>query len=94
MHTASPFIFSVEDNEKDLLLPAINGTLNMLKAVKENGPNVKRVVCTSSFAACVDLNAGYRVGHTYTEKIGILVPTKKLQRRIQMEVLLIVLVKL
>lgn len=67
MHTASPFTFSVEDNEKDLLLPAINGTLNMLKAVKDNAPNVKRVVCTSSFAASVDVTAGYRAGYTYTE---------------------------
>lgn len=37
--------------ENDLLKPAVEGTKNALKAIKEHGPNVKKVVVTSSFAA-------------------------------------------
>ena len=50
IHVASPYHFRVTDNEKDLLIPAREGTLNILRdAAKESG--VKRVVITSSFAA-------------------------------------------
>ena len=64
MHVASPFTFSAQDNEKDLLLPAINGMLNLLKAVKDNAPRVKRVVATSSFAAVLTVTDGMRPGYT------------------------------
>ncbi|CAN3486347.1 putative NADPH-dependent methylglyoxal reductase Grp2p [Diutina catenulata] len=50
LHTASPFHLH-GDPEKDLLLPAIEGTKNALAAIKKHGSNVKRVVVTSSFAA-------------------------------------------
>jgi nucleoside-diphosphate-sugar epimerase len=40
----------VTSNEKDLLIPAREGTLNMLRAAAKE-PSVKRVVITSSFAA-------------------------------------------
>ena len=64
MHVASPFTFAAKDNEKDLLLPAINGMLNLLKAVKDNAPRVKRVVATSSFAAVLTVTDGMRPGYT------------------------------
>lgn len=67
IHTASPFVLSVEDNEKDLLLPAITGTTNILKAITAHAPAVKRVVITSSFASIVDMDQGARPGYTYTE---------------------------
>ncbi|KAF2805675.1 NAD(P)-binding protein [Mytilinidion resinicola] len=67
VHTASPFVMDVEDNERDLLNPAVKGTTEILKAIKKNNPIVKRVVITSSFAALVDLSQGTRVGYTYTE---------------------------
>ncbi|CCE78779.1 Piso0_000808 [Millerozyma farinosa CBS 7064] len=51
LHTASPFHFKATDVENDLLKPAVEGTKNALKAIKEHGPNVKKVVITSSFAA-------------------------------------------
>ncbi|CCE78191.1 Piso0_000808 [Millerozyma farinosa CBS 7064] len=51
LHTASPFHFKTTDIENDLLKPAVEGTKNALKAIKEHGPNVKKVVITSSFAA-------------------------------------------
>ncbi|KAG8741868.1 methylglyoxal reductase (NADPH-dependent) gre2 [Ceratobasidium sp. 414] len=48
LHTSSPFVFDVNDVTNDLLLPAINGTTEILKSVKAHGPSVKRVVVTSS----------------------------------------------
>jgi len=68
IHTASPFVTTVEDNEHDLLNPAIKGTEGILKSIKANNPNIKRVVITSSFASIADLSKGARVGYTYTEK--------------------------
>lgn len=54
LHTASPFHFNVTDPKKDLLDPAIIGTTGILKAIKKNAPQVKRVVVTSSFAAIMN----------------------------------------
>ena len=50
MHVASPYITNVNDPQRDLLDPAVNGTLSVLKACVSAG-TVKRVVLTSSFAA-------------------------------------------
>lgn len=65
IHSASPFVLAPENNERDLLIPAIKGTTNVLEAAKANG-NISRVVITSSFAANLDLSKGYRPGYTYT----------------------------
>ncbi|KAJ3387580.1 methylglyoxal reductase (NADPH-dependent) gre2 [Entophlyctis sp. JEL0112] len=53
LHTASPFHFNVTD-ARDLVNPAVEGTLSMLKAVDAHGPSVKRVVVTSSVAAILN----------------------------------------
>lgn len=50
-HTACPVNFEAEDIENELLKPAIEGTKNVLKAIKQYGPQIKRLVLTSSFAA-------------------------------------------
>lgn len=55
LHTASPFHFEVNDIQKDLLDPAVKGTKAVLSAVKEHGPQIKRVVITSSYAAIMNL---------------------------------------
>ncbi|MCJ1460249.1 methylglyoxal reductase (NADPH-dependent) gre2 [Mycoblastus sanguinarius] len=68
IHTASPFVMQVENNERDLLDPAIKGTTEILKAVQKYAPQVKRIVITSSFAAIVDPTQGARPGYTYSEK--------------------------
>lgn len=68
IHTASPFVTQVEDNERDLLDPAIKGTNSILQAVEKNAPQVKRIVITSSFAAILDPTQGARPGYTYSEK--------------------------
>ena len=72
IHVASPFHFKVTDPEKDLLLPAINGTTGVLRAAHEHNKNhhgkIKRIVITSSFASILDANYGMRPGYVYTEK--------------------------
>eukprot|EP01112_Ceratiomyxa_fruticulosa_P007569 TRINITY_DN1969_c0_g2_i2.p1 TRINITY_DN1969_c0_g2~~TRINITY_DN1969_c0_g2_i2.p1 ORF type:complete len:325 (-),score=67.46 TRINITY_DN1969_c0_g2_i2:87-1061(-) len=54
-HTASPFILKPVDPIKDLVEPAVNGTLNVLKSVEKSG-KVKRVVLTSSVAAVLPVD--------------------------------------
>jgi nucleoside-diphosphate-sugar epimerase len=54
IHTASPFFLGHTDPVKDLLDPAIKGTVGLLEAIKASAPSVKRVVITSSFAAVVN----------------------------------------
>ncbi|MCR9164692.1 MAG: NAD-dependent epimerase/dehydratase family protein [Nannocystaceae bacterium] len=55
-HTASPFQMNVEDPQKDLVDPAVQGTRNLLDAANAN-PSVTRVVLTSSCAAIYGDNA-------------------------------------
>jgi len=57
LHMASPFIATVKDPKKELLDPAVNGTLAILNACAFN-PTVKRVVLTSSMAAVTDSPEG------------------------------------
>lgn len=57
LHTASPVDFAPNEFEKKTLLPAINGTKNVLSAIKAHGPQIERLVITSSVAAVIDVNA-------------------------------------
>lgn len=50
VHSASPIPNNVKDNKADLLDPAIQGALGMLRSATKS-PSVKRVVITSSVAA-------------------------------------------
>ncbi|KAL5396883.1 hypothetical protein PMIN06_003876 [Paraphaeosphaeria minitans] len=68
LHTASPFHFNITDVQKDLLDPAVIGTIGILKSIKKSAPTVKRVVITSSFAAIVDPGQGNWPGHVYSEE--------------------------
>ena len=64
LHVASPFPAKLPKNEDELIIPARDGTLRVLRAARDAG--VKRVVVTSSFAAI-----GYGHGHStcvYSEK--------------------------
>jgi len=56
LHVASPIIVGQPKHEDELIRPAVDGTLRVLKAARDNG--VKRVVLTSSFAA---------VGYSHTD---------------------------
>ncbi len=49
LHVASPFPATVPKDENELIVPAREGTLRVLRASRDAG--VKRVVLTSSFAA-------------------------------------------
>jgi nucleoside-diphosphate-sugar epimerase len=63
LHVASPFPVSQPKNEDELIVPARDGALRVLRAARE--AKVKRVVLTSSFAAI-----GYSappVGRAFTE---------------------------
>ena len=50
LHVASPFPAGQPKHEDDLIVPAREGTLRVLRAAKEAG-SVKRIVVTSSVAA-------------------------------------------
>ena len=49
LHVASPFPADIPKHEDDLIVPARDGTLRVLRAARDAG--VQRVVLTSSFAA-------------------------------------------
>ncbi|KAE9388120.1 NAD(P)-binding protein [Gymnopus androsaceus JB14] len=52
IHSASPFVFEVNDHKKDLLDPAIEGTLSVLRAAQTAG--IRRIVLTSSIGALLN----------------------------------------
>ena len=52
-HTASPYVLNVADPQRDLVDPAVQGTINVLAACAAVG-GVRRVVLTSSIAAVTD----------------------------------------
>jgi len=63
-HTASPFQIVVKDPQKEIIEPALKGTLNVLKSV-DKIKSVRRVVLTSSAAA---IARGKPVDYRYSEK--------------------------
>ena len=58
MHVASPLPFDLKKGADDIIIPAREGTLNVLKAANKH--NIKRVVLTSSVAA---------IGHGHKSKV-------------------------
>jgi dihydroflavonol-4-reductase len=56
LHVASPIFFKVPKEENEMIIPAVEGTLRVLRASRNAG--VKRVVITSSFGA---------VGYSHTD---------------------------
>lgn len=64
LHVASPFPAAAPKHEDELIIPAREGTLRVLKAARNNG--VRRVVLTSSFAAIG--YAAKSTAATFTEK--------------------------
>ncbi|KAE8390436.1 NAD(P)-binding protein [Aspergillus alliaceus] len=65
IHTASPFHYSIENVKRDMLDPAVNGTVGVLQSVYRYAPTVERVVITSSFAAMYNPTKG--AGSKYSE---------------------------
>lgn len=66
LHIASPFPLDQPRNEDDVVKPAVDGTMNVLKACHE-AKCVKRVVLTSSNAAVFG-NSKNKTGTTVTEE--------------------------
>lgn len=60
-----PFTYDTKNNEKELILPAINGVRAIMQAAATN-PNIKRVVITSSFASVLDAGRKAPPYFTYT----------------------------
>lgn len=60
-----PLTYDTKDNEKELIIPAINGVLSVLEAASTS-PSVKRVVVTSSFASVLDADRQAPPYFTYT----------------------------
>ena len=64
LHVASPFPSGVPKHEDELIIPAREGALRVLRAARDAG--VERVVMTSSFAA---IGYGFKEpNRTFTEK--------------------------
>lgn len=56
LHVASPIYLRLPDNEEEMIRPAVDGTLRVLKAARDAG--VEKVVVTSNFGA---------VGYSHTD---------------------------
>ncbi|GME98412.1 oxidoreductase activity protein [[Candida] boidinii] len=55
LHTASPFSFgSGKTPEEAYKIPALEGTKNVLKAIKDHAPQVEHVVITSSYVTMME----------------------------------------
>lgn len=65
IHVASPFSYDVQDNEQELVLPAIKGVRSVLEGAAKH-PSIERVVITSSFASVLDANRKAPPRFTYT----------------------------
>ncbi|PCJ24638.1 MAG: aldehyde reductase [SAR86 cluster bacterium] len=74
LHVASPIGLEMPKEENDMIQPAVQGTLRVLKAARDAG--VKRVVLTSSFGA---VSYGYPKGdRTFTENDWTILDDKTL----------------
>ena len=69
LHIASPVTVTIEDPEKDLYVPAIDGTKNALLAAKRHGKNIKQVVVTSSLAAMWNILEKYDSSRPLSENV-------------------------
>lgn len=68
LHTASPVTVTVDDIEEEILKPAIEGTKNVLSAIKSYGPQIRHVVVTSSLGAMFDISRLQDPTYTVSEE--------------------------
>ncbi|GEQ69586.1 hypothetical protein JCM33374_g3258 [Metschnikowia sp. JCM 33374] len=67
LHTASPVKLKVSNIEAELLQPAVEGTNNVFKAIQLYGPQIKKVVVTSSVAASMEISRFKDPSYTISE---------------------------
>lgn len=67
LHLAAPFHYNATNFEKELMVPAVQGSTAILKACASI-KSVKRVVHTNSFACIYNAAAGMQPEKTYTAK--------------------------
>lgn len=65
LHVASPFPIQEPEDENELIIPARDGALRVLRAARDAG--VRRVVLTSSFAA-IGYGKQFPKDHVFTEE--------------------------
>eukprot|EP01125_Pyxidicula_operculata_P019135 TRINITY_DN6916_c0_g1_i3.p1 TRINITY_DN6916_c0_g1~~TRINITY_DN6916_c0_g1_i3.p1 ORF type:complete len:360 (-),score=33.25 TRINITY_DN6916_c0_g1_i3:103-1182(-) len=70
IHCASPYVVNVVDPEKELVKPAVFGTLNVLRSCVHT-LSVKRVIVTSSVAAITDSPKGVLTEDIWNTKSSI-----------------------
>ncbi|GME68674.1 unnamed protein product [[Candida] boidinii] len=57
LHTASPHIFGTNKSpEEAYKIPALEGTKNVLRAIKDHAPQVEHVVITSSYVTMIEFS--------------------------------------
>lgn len=61
LHTASPFTQKWADAVKEILDPAVKGTVETLRSIHAHAPTVKRVVILSSFVTLMNSSAETQV---------------------------------
>ncbi|KAG2185557.1 hypothetical protein INT44_002350 [Umbelopsis vinacea] len=61
-HMASPLTFTSEDPIRDVIHPAVNGTVSLLHSAQKYGKNVKHIVVTS----IIDAVGSRDIDHPYT----------------------------
>ncbi|KAI0111061.1 dihydroflavonol-4-reductase [Nemania sp. FL0031] len=66
IHLASPLKYTAENNEKDIIIPAVQGVRSILEA--SLGSSIKRVVLTSSFGAVLDMGRPESTPWTYSSQ--------------------------
>ena len=64
MHTASPFVLNPPKDENELIRPAVEGTLAVVRAAHKH--KVKRVVITSSVVSIM-VQKAENIKPSYTE---------------------------
>lgn len=70
LHTASPFKFGFTDDlAEGYKKPAVDGTLNVLKAIHKYGEHVVTVVVTSSYASIMNVDKMDDASFTHTETV-------------------------
>ncbi|QYS95798.1 Epimerase domain-containing protein [Trichoderma simmonsii] len=65
LHLAAPFHYNATNFERDMMIPAVQGSTAILEAAAQI-KSIRRIIHTNSFASIYDAAAGPSPGKTYT----------------------------